>query len=285
VYPSSAGEFGYFGSRGQTLVRLPFLWERVQPAPFGSLSAADTNAIRAALDTAQSSNQRVILDMHNYARYFGTPLRRSDAAAFANAWEQIAGTFGGHPALFGYELMNEPHDLPEGPDAWAYLAQAAADGVRRGDSSGWLVVPGYSWQTARFWADNNATLNVSDPRGHVLYAAHQYFDANYTGTYGSSYDADGAYPDIGVDRLRPFQDWLQQRGARGVITEYGVPDNDPRWLTVLDRFLGAIAADPSLLGGTYWAAGPWWGSYPLSVEPRGGADRPQMSVLSRYPSR
>jgi len=33
------------------------------------------------------------------------------------------------------------------------------------------------------------------------------------------------------------------------------------------------------LGGTSWAAGPWWGNYALSVEPRNGQDRPQMAVL------
>ena len=36
------------------------------------------------------------------------------------------------------------------------------------------------------------------------------------------------------------------------------------------------------IGGTYWAAGPWWGNYPLSVEPRNGQDRPQMAVLLKY---
>ena len=36
------------------------------------------------------------------------------------------------------------------------------------------------------------------------------------------------------------------------------------------------------IGGTSWAAGPWWGNYPLSVEPRNGQDRPQMAVLLKY---
>jgi endoglucanase len=31
--------------------------------------------------------------------------------------------------------------------------------------------------------------------------------------------------------------------------------------------------------GCYWAGGPWWKNYPLSIEPRGGEDRPQMMVL------
>jgi endoglucanase len=67
-----------------------------------------------------------------------------------------------------------------------------------------------------------------------------------------------------------------------MLTEFGVPDDDPRWLTVLERFLGAIRADERLVGGVYWAGGSWWGTYPLSIEPRGGQVRPQMSVLSAF---
>jgi hypothetical protein len=36
------------------------------------------------------------------------------------------------------------------------------------------------------------------------------------------------------------------------------------------------------VSGTYWSAGPRWGTYPLSVQPVNGADRPQMAVLQNY---
>jgi len=78
----------------------------------------------------------------------------------------------------------------------------------------------------------------------------------------------------------PFLTWLTERKACGFLGEYGVPDDDPRWLVVLDKFLNALEA--AGVGGTYWAAGPWWGDYPLSVEPRNGRDRPQMKVLTKY---
>ncbi len=88
---------------------------------------------------------------------------------------------------------------------------------------------------------------------------------------------------IGADRLKPFVDWLKANNARGFIGEYGVPDTDARWLTVLDNFLTAM--DTAGLGGTYWAGGPWWGNYQLGVEPRSGQDRPQMAILTRHLSR
>lgn len=35
-------------------------------------------------------------------------------------------------------------------------------------------------------------------------------------------------------------------------------------------------------GGTYWAAGPWWGNDMHSIEPSGGVDKPQMGVLTQH---
>ncbi len=58
-----------------------------------------------------------------------------------------------------------------------------------------------------------------------------------------NYDDSDAHPLIGVERLRPFTEWLKEHHARGFIGEFGVPDDDPRWLEVLDRFLAARKAE------------------------------------------
>lgn len=216
-------------------------------------------------------------------------LTRADAPKLEDVWSKLAATFSSHPALYGYELMNEPHDLPEGSAGWAYLAQAATNAIRRHDSAHYVLVPGYSWQNARFWRDNNETLNITDPADKLLYAAHLYFDRDYSGTYARSYGADRAYPMIGADRVQPFLDWLAAYGKKGIVTEYGVPDDDRRWNTVLDNFLAKLDGNANVVGGTYWAAGPWWGTYRLSVEPTYNADgtttdRPQMAVLQMHPT-
>jgi endoglucanase len=36
------------------------------------------------------------------------------------------------------------------------------------------------------------------------------------------------------------------------------------------------------VSGTYWAGGPWWGTYLLSIEPDANGDKPQMAILSKY---
>jgi endoglucanase len=113
-----------------------------------------------------------------------------------------------------------------------------------------------------------------------MYEAHQYFDRDGSGKYDEAYEASGAYATIGVDRIQPFLNWLKANNVRGIVTEYGVPGNDPRWQVVLDNFLAKL--DEAGVGGTYWAGGAWWGDYPLSCEPVGGQDAPVMAVLLRH---
>ena len=77
-------------------------------------------------------------------------------------------------------------------------------------------------------------------------------------------------------------DWLQERGARGFIGEYGVPKNDIRWNAVLDTFMEHIHAYG--LSGTYWAGGKNWNNYALDCSPTNNytEDSNQMEVLEKY---
>ena len=63
--------------------------------------------------------------------------------------------------------------------------------------------------------------------------------------------------------------------------EVGVGNDDPGWDAELANGLYQMRAD-GLLGAAYWAGGPWWGSYPLSIEPVNGVDAPQMPVLAAF---
>lgn len=74
-------------------------------------------------------------------------------------------------------------------------------------------------------------------------------------------------------------EWLKRYNKRGLLGEYGVPDDDPRWLETLENLL--IYLRDNGVPGTYWSAGPRWGDYKLAVQPSNNytVDRPQMSVL------
>jgi hypothetical protein len=287
IYPDDVPTFRYFQERGIGWIRLPFMWERLQRRFFEPLVLSEVAGLRRVLDAAAGAGCQVCLEPHNFARYYHTPLRTADAPGFADFWQRIAAEFRGHPALWGYELVNEPHDLPEGTLAWAILAQAATNAIRTRDSDAWILVPGYAHSNAFFWPQYNAPLDTMDPAGRMLYAAHIYMDHDYSGGYRQTYDQQGASPMIGADRIAPFIAWLRERNARGMITEYGVPNDDPRWLTVLRNLLSAIEAEPRLLGGAYWAAGPWWAPTDrLSIQPfQPRPEPPQVGVLVNFPRR
>lgn len=280
IYPNTQ-EFDYFYAKGLNLIRLPFKWERVQTSLNAALNTNEMLRIDTVIGYAHARGMKVILDMHNYARYNGNVIGTTAVpnSAFQDVWRRIADRYKDETAIYGYGIMNEPH----GTDGlWPAAAQAGADGIREVDSTHWIIVGGDGWSSSSGWVANNPDLDVQDTADRVMYEAHCYFDSDSSGTYDATYDVEGAYPNIGVVRASPFVNWLHERNARGFFGEYGVPNDDTRWNVVLDRFLAYLSANG--LSGTYWSAGPWWGSYALSVEPTSSftVDAPQMTILQNY---
>ena len=68
TYPT-ASELDYYKSKGLTLIRLPFLWERVQSTLYGSLNSVEIVRIQSVVFAAASRGMYVVLDAHNYGRY------------------------------------------------------------------------------------------------------------------------------------------------------------------------------------------------------------------------
>ncbi len=281
-YPT-AESLDYYRDKGLTLVRLPCRWERLQRALNAPLDPDELALLDGVIAAAAARDMAVILDIHNYARYGGAVIGTPAVphTAFADLWLRLAEHYRAEKAVWAYGLMNEPHDTG---GRWPAAAQAAVAAIRSVDTTHRLLIAGDGWSTASAWRQHNEALRIIDPANNSLYEAHQYFDEDGTGAYRATYQTQGAHPEIGVERVRPFAEWLAQHRLSGFIGEYGVPGDDGRWLTVLDRFLAYL--DARGIGGTYWAGGQHWGDdYALSVEPRDGADRPQMGVLGRHLSR
>jgi endoglucanase len=278
IYPNS-DELDYYKSKCIRLIRLPFRWERLQPSLYGPLDVDELARLDEFIAAVCTRNMKVILDPHNYARYHGDLIGSPQVplSAFTDFWERVASQYRIETCIYAYGLMNEPHDTN---GRWPEIAQAGIDGIRLVDMNHLILVPGDGWSSAENWPQNNPNLSVIDIANKFKYEAHVYFDWSGSGAYDMSYDDDGAYPNIGIDRVNVFLNWLKARGAKGFIGEYGVPDTDVRWLTVLENFLAHLEANT--IGGTCWAGGPWWGDYPLSVEPRNGQDQPQMELLTEY---
>lgn len=287
-YPRSDREYQYFQDKKVRLLRFPIRWERVQQGQYEDLSHTDISQIQQVLDGAHRHGMKVILDLHNFGRYYDRPLTLNDADALADVWVKLAKEFKNHPGLYGYELMNEPHDLPAGrqglpggSDTWVELAQHVTSAIRHVDTEHVILIPGYNWQNVQEWTKNNPHLIIHDPSNNLIYTSHMYFDSSRRGTYTIPFANDHANVNIGVSGSEDFRRWLEKHHARGMFTEFGVPPQQ-EWLDTMDHFLAAVDKDPNIVGAIYWSAGPWWGDYPLSIEPKNGVDKPQMKVLEKY---
>lgn len=273
-------EWDYYHAKGLDLIRIPFKWERLQPTLYGAVDFTDLDEIVALAD---ARGMKVVLDMHNYARYNGNLIGTTSVpnAAFADVWRKLADHYKNESAIYGYGIMNEPHGTG---GLWPAAAQAAADGIRDVDSNTWIIVGGENYSSASSWRSSNPNLDVQDASGKTMYEAHIYFDQSWPagdGSYGS-FSSENPEDDRGMRLVHPFLLWLQEKNARGFIGEFGVPNNDVRWNVMLDEFLGHISAYG--LSGTYWAGGKNWNNYSLDISPTNSysTDSIPMDVLEDY---
>lgn len=197
----SAASLDYLAERGHRLVRLAFTWERIQPRPHGPLSHVELSRLLETVRNARAAGLDVVLDLHSYGRFrVTTDEGRVDelvlgtdalpAAALADVWRRLATVFRREDGIWGYGLMNEPHDLPgprNGAHTWERASQAAVDAVRAVDARTQVVVAGAGWSRAADWTRTHPQPWIDDPAGAVRYEAHQYFDRDGSGTYARGY--------------------------------------------------------------------------------------------------
>lgn len=280
IYPGEA-DFKRYADMNMKLVRLPFRWERLQPKLNTELDAAELSRLMTALEHARKHNVQVILDMHNYYRYYGKLIASGEVpiSAFADTWRRIAQKVANSPAVYGYGLMNEPHSTN---GKWPAAALAASKAIRQIDGKRWIYVAGDRWSSAYHWPSHNTQLATDpwmrDPKNNLVYEAHLYLDHDFSGSYanrGAVYD-----PMIGVNRVKPFVEWLRKNNLRGFIGEHGVPDFSPSAVVATDNLLKYLGQQ--CVPSTYWAGGPWWGEYVLSLDVTSGKARPQLPVLRKH---
>ncbi len=280
TYPAES-YYKKYADLGMPLVRLPFLWERIQPKLGTPLNTVELARLKQSLDFAQKHNVKVILDLHNYYRYFGKLIGSNEVpiSSFAAVWKQIVQEVVSHPAVEGYGLMNEPHSTN---GLWPQAALAAAQAIRTVDSKRWIYVAGDRWSSAFHWPYYNTQLITNpwmrDPKNNLVYEAHMYVDKDFSGNY---FDKTEQFdPMIGVNRVKPFVEWLKQNKLRGYIGEHGVPDFSPSAIVATDNLMTYLRQN--CIPSTYWAAGPWWGEYALSLDVTSGKHRPQLPVLQKH---
>lgn len=291
TYPTTQ-EDDYFLGKGLNTFRIPFRWERLQQAQNAPLNAAELARLHTVVDYATSHGAHVVLDPHNYARYFGNLVGSAALpnAAFADFWSRLSSEFKSNErVIFG--LMNEPHTMPT--EQWRDAANAAIGAIRNEGANNLILVPGNAWTGAHSWSQNwygtpNATamLGIIDPADNFAFDVHQYLDSDSSGSSSQIMS-----PTIGQQRLVSFTNWLRANNRRGFLgefaaanTQFGSGDTQIGD-EAIDNMLGYIDANGDVwLGWTWWAAGPWWGNYQFTLEPTNlgqpsQGDRPALGAL------
>ena len=282
MYPTT-DSVTYYKNKGMNIVRLPFLWERLQPTLNQPFDAAELSRLTNFVKTVTLTGETVLLDPHNYARYRGNVIGSGAVpeSAYADLWRRLASQFKGNArVIFG--LMNEPNSMPT--EQWLSAANAALSAIRSAHASNVVFVPGNAWTGAHSWNESwygtpNGTVmkGINDPGHNLVFEVHQYLDGDSSGQ-----SADCVSATVGAERLQDFTNWLRTNGYRGFLGEIGAGANDT-CNQAIGNTLAFLRSNADVwTGWTWWAGGPLWGNYMYSIEPSNGVDKPQMSVLTQY---
>ena len=277
VYPAPK-IIDYFVGLGMNTFRLPFCWERLQPAANSAFDAAELERLNTAVRYATDKGAYVILDPHNYGSYRGEKLGTDTTnAAFADFWKKLAAQFKDNDrVIFG--LMNEPHGMSA--ETWLTAANAAIAAIRVQDAANLILIPGTSWSGAHSWITSGnaaALLKIEDSANHHAFEMHQYLDSDSSGTHAECVD-EGA----GVRRLAAATAWLKQHNKQGFLGEFGGGKNTTCFNAVANMLDNLTQNSDVWIGWTYWSAGAWLGNYMFAL-PLAPTDQPsQLDVLKKF---
>ena len=288
--------------------RLPFRWERLQLTNNAAFNSAESNRLVSFVSYASGQGVHVILDPHNFQRYWPLIDNYNDMqsgsvgvigssvvpnSAFSNFWYRIANisSFKNNPnVIFG--LMNEPNAVQETQMVTSENAAIAA--IRATGATNMIFVPGNRWTGAWTWSDSdsygaansNTMLNIVDPGSNYVYEVHQYLDSDGSGTQNSIVSVD-----IGWQRLTNFTAWARANNVKAFLGEFAVPSAIIGGTGIggqaLTNMLSYISTNSDVwLGWTYWGGGPWWGSNPTFLiepaNPGNPTDQPTMSIIKEF---
>lgn len=278
-YPSNA-EILEAKTNGFDLVRVPFKWERVQPTVYGGIDSFHLTELKRISDYAKSIDVKVLLDLHNYARYKGEVFTSSfGAKALGNFWLRFGYQFKDYDnVIFG--IMNEPY----GVDAktWAEIQQFTITTLRSKGINNKLYLVGNYWSAAyNFTGMQGDTSNaleiekIVDPAGNYVVEVHQYFDSNSSGT---SFNC--VSPDVGVQRITEVTDWARSKGVKLFLGEFGAGRNDTCY-EALEKTLSYMKANADVWEGwAYWASMEWFGAgYEFNIHPKAVPNATQLKIL------
>ncbi|KAJ3033423.1 hypothetical protein HDV00_006357 [Rhizophlyctis rosea] len=268
----------YWSAQGLNAFRTCFAWERAQATAGGPLNETYVGYLDSWINDSTSEENgaiNVILDVHNYARFWGKRIGVEESiGTLVDFWVKMGLRYKDNEHVI-FDIMNEPHDMPI--DAWWTAAQATVDAIRSTGFNNLILVPGIAWTGMWSWiSSGNAewAKDFRDDGNNFAFDMHQYFDSDYSGT--------SEICTHGVEVFYNTTAWLREHGFRGFLGEFAA-STDASCAGTIETVLRYLDANSDVwIGYTWWAAGPWWGSYMYSVEPVKGAHQPQTYILNKF---
>ncbi len=281
IYPTPA-ELAFIKDQGATVIRLPIRWERIQRSLKSPLDPGELALIQQTVQSASANGLCVMIDIHNFATYFGDPLTKDPTLqdGFVDLWLRLARELT-NPDTTIFDLMNEPSKIPVAN--WAALAKRTLAELRRANAKNVVMIAGGRWSGVHDWFSpqddvSNATAfaDLKDPLNRVVLEAHQYVDKYYSGT-----TTECLTPEQFDDMFQKITAWAITNKQRLFLGEFATPATGNCLLT-LDKLL-QLTGDPVWRGWSYWATGRWWNTtYPFALSTTNEGISAQWVTLRKY---
>lgn len=285
VYPNNA-EIDYLASKNMKVIRVPFTMVRLQPTRNGALATSELDALDKVIAYAKTKNIIVILDPHDYGKMMDDQgvmrILGKDtlmpASYFADFWSKLATYYKSSTNVY-FNLINEPY--AQTAVEWRDVAVAAINAIRATGATQKIMIPGTSYTGAHSWiSSGNAAAWTGFTDSNFVYEVHQYLDSDNSGMHTD------CTVGVGNTRLAAFTNWARTNGVKGFLGEFGWAINHKCSIEGFD-LLNYMAKNTDVwTGGTYFASGPWMGTYMYTAEPvkvdATYFDRAQFTILNLF---
>lgn len=274
------------------VVRWQLVWNGSEaglrdPAAYDAWLEKSLTTLDQMLPVCRQAGLLVVVDLHTPPSGLFTEKRGQDQ--FLAVWDKIARRYRGQPAVWGYDLLNEPHEglVPERLMDWHTLVTQAAQRVRAIDRKHALIVEPMDG------APDELEYFEPLPVAGVIYSVHMYLPHTFTHQgvlpgkpIGVRYPGliDGEQWDQSRLRraLKTVVDWQRDYGEHIYIGEFSAirwaPDNSAyRYLRDLIDIFEANGWD-----WTYHAFREWPGwSVEYGPDPQATAPSPEPTDRER----
>lgn len=194
------------------------------------------NELQKVLDTAQKYGIRVVVDLHTTGgrQTFET---RKGHEYLVEFWKKTAARYKGHPAIYGYDIMNEPHSryLRPGFPSWNELADRTIRAIREIDPVTPVIV-----EPDFMAAPHMLEYLPVFPYPNVIYSIHTYNPGSLTHQLNPREKKFVGYPDGRWNKQTAIRDWLEpvrkfqrKTGARIYVGEFGCV----RWVPGAEQYI------------------------------------------------